>query len=43
MANEVWYGGIVTKDKAVINTVWNDIETDSDNLKTTMIIGLLAM
>lgn len=31
--NEVWYGGIVTKDKAVINTVWNDIETDSDNLK----------
>ena len=31
--NEVWYGGIVTKDKAVINAIWNDIETDSDNLK----------
>ena len=33
--NEVWYGGIVTKDKVVIDTVWNDIETESNNLKSS--------
>ena len=30
---EVWYGGNSARDSVVIDAVWNDIETHTDNLK----------
>jgi len=33
LGSEVWYGGNVERDSAVIDTVWAEIESNSDNVK----------